>query len=98
MGLSRTPSILAPAQTVGIAVAELLCGLDPAMTRYDAVRTVDQDRTGKAEFLDAGCNLSDLLGAMRARVAIPPFELRRVLIGYLQGRHNAILLIRYNRE
>jgi hypothetical protein len=72
--------------------AELLCGLHPTMARYDAVRAVDQDRTDKAEFLNARSNLSDLLRAMRAWIAVPASELGRVLKGYLQGRHHPIQL------
>ena len=70
--------------------AEQLCGLDPAMARYDAVRAVDQDRIDKAEFLDTGSNLSDLLWAMRARIAVPAPKLGRIFIGYLEGGHNHI--------
>ncbi len=53
-----------PAHTVGMS------RLDPAVASYDAARTVDQDRIDKAEFLDTGGNLFDLIWRVGAWIAL----------------------------
>jgi hypothetical protein len=47
------------------------------VSRNNSVRTVDQDRVDKAEFLDAGGNLLNLLFSVRARVVYARLQLRR---------------------
>ena len=53
---------------------------DSGVAGYDAVRAIDQDRIDEAKLLDAGCNLFDLPGRVRAWIVEARFELSRVLV------------------
>ena len=77
---------VAGARRRNVTHAEQLCGLDPAVAvGDDAARAVDQDRIDKAEFLDTGGNLFDLLRRMGARIAAAAPQLSGVSIGYFEG-------------
>lgn len=59
------------------------------MARYNAVGDIDQDRIDKAKFCDAGGDLFDLTGRVRARIFEAWFKLTRVLVFDGQRGHSA---------
>ena len=66
---------------------QLACRKNPAMAGDDATVTIDQDRAVEAELPDAGCDLRDLLIAVRARIAGIGNQGRDRSIVDLQGWH-----------
>jgi hypothetical protein len=59
------------------------------VARYDAIRAIDQSGIDKSELLNAGGDLLDLPGRMRAGIFEARFELARVLISDGQRPHSA---------
>ncbi len=76
---------MAGAHRRNVTNAEQLRGLDPAVAGDDAARAVDQDRIDKAELLDTGGDLFDLIWRVGARIAVAAPQLSGISIGYFEG-------------
>jgi hypothetical protein len=59
------------------------------MARHDAVRTIDQNRIDKTKFLNAGSDLFDLPGCVRAGIFETGFELAWIFVFDGQRLHSA---------
>ena len=62
---------------------------NPGMARHDAIRTIDQNGIYKTKFLDAGSDLFDLPGCVRAGIFETGFELSWVFVFDGQRLHSA---------
>ena len=62
---------------------------NPGMARHDAVRTIDQNRIDKTKFLNAGSDLFDLPGCVRAGIFETGFELAWIFVFDGQRLHSA---------
>jgi hypothetical protein len=62
---------------------------NPGMAGHDAVRTIDQNGVYKTKFLDAGGDLFDLPGCVRAGIFETGFELSWVFVFDGQRLHSA---------
>ena len=59
------------------------------LPRHDAIRTIDQNGIYKTKFLDAGSDLFDLPGCVRAGIFETGFELSWVFVFDGQRLHSA---------
>ena len=57
-----------------------MAAVDSGVAGYDSISAIDQDRIDKTKLLDAGCDLFDLAGSVRAWIIEARFELARVLV------------------
>ena len=64
-------------------------GGDSGVAGHDSIGAIDQDRIDKTKLLDAGRDLFDLPGRVRAGIFEARFELSRVLVFDCQRLHSA---------